>query len=277
MITDIKHLSEQMKEIRRLGNPNLRVRQDINNKVIEKLMIEINHDMELKQQEQIKYQRKEKQLKKEIANVSHDLRTPLTSILGYAELLKDDISQEERAGYIRIIEKRAKVLQTLITSFYDLSRIESEDYVMQMEKVNLRDVLCDTLLGFYEAFEKKHIKVEMNLQDNSSEILLDYNSIVRILTNLIQNALKYSSKYFKVKLIQEDESTVMIFSNDTDQITQAKLPYIFNRTYTGDSSRNEKNTGLGLTIAKTLVEKMGGRIEADMDNDEIMIKVSFQN
>lgn len=189
---DLKDVCEDIERNRRLtlAYPN---------KDLEDLLQEMNNYLEKTQMEKIKSTRREKEIRKEIENISHDLRTPLTSILGYLELIKDeDITKEEKYEYIYIVERKSRDLKDLIQSFYDLSRLESNEYKVDIKTIDIHKELMEQLLIYYNDFDKKGIDVELDIGEEAINIQGDLNIIGRIFTNLIQNAIKYAKDTFKV-------------------------------------------------------------------------------
>lgn len=272
----IRNAGKQFKTLKDLADTNLRIHQSVPNKDLENFLLDLNMELDEKQKLRISYEAKEHKLRREIANISHDLRTPLTSIVGYLELMDDpDTTPGEQKLYVEIVRKRAKVLQSLITSFYDLSLIDSRDYQLSPKPLNVYEILCEVVLAFYEDFEKKKIEVQMDLDENIPLLNLDSNALVRIFTNLTQNALKYSKSCVSVHLNLTDNKVVIIFSNDTDLISADESPRVFDRTYVSDRARSHTNTGLGLNIAKALTLKSGGTMRSSYREGHFEIITDF--
>jgi len=234
-------------------------------KNFEKLLVEVNGYLEKAQLDKIRYMRRENEIRQEIENISHDLRTPLTSILGYLELMDDeDLSEKEKEEYLSIIERRAKGLHKLVQTFYDVSRLEANGYKMNIEKVDINKELKENILLFYNDFENKCIDVEIELLNEELYVEADKNDLDRIFTNLLQNAIKYSKSIFKVSLEKVEDKVVIIFSNNTEGVSEEEFQCLFNRFYMKDTSRNNSSSGLGLTVTKLLIEEMGGEIKAEI-------------
>ncbi|WP_455541872.1 sensor histidine kinase [Intestinibacter sp.] len=237
-------------------------------KHMEELLYKINDYLEISQMENIKNLRKENEIRKEIENISHDLRTPLTSILGYLQLMQDeDTTEEEKAEYISIIERKSKYLQHLIQTFYDMSRLQANDYKLDIKSLDVNKKLMEQLLLFYNDFEEKNINVGINLGSEEANILCDEKSIERIFNNLISNATKYSKSTFKVNLVKINDKVEIIFKNDVYNLDSADEYEIFKPFYTKDKSRHDQSSGLGLTVAKLLIEAMNGSINCKINND----------
>lgn len=275
-----KNMREAKKQLRFIyehPDMNLRIRLAAPNKTMEEFFSEINKNIELFQMSQIRSEKKEKELKQEIANISHDLRTPLTSILGYMSILsEEDLTEAERAEYLSIVRKKGEVMKSIVESFYELSTVEANDLMVHNEEIYMYGVLCDILIAFHEDFERKNIEMELNLQENIEVIMLDRNILVRVISNLIQNSLRYAKSWTRISLEKENEKIVLSFSNDTDKMEASEVDRIFERTYTGDKARTYGQMGLGLSIAKKLVELQGGTINAELQNGIFEIKISFE-
>ena len=169
-----------------------RVRLAVPNSAAEELLDEVNRLLELRQADRAAYQARERALRQQIANVSHDLRTPLTSILGYLQLLEDPgLTEGERREYLAVIAGRARALQSLITSFYDLSRLEGGEYLLQREKVDLYTSLSGLLAAFYNDFTDRGFDMEVELAEGLPQVWADAGAVLRIFTNLIRNALEH--------------------------------------------------------------------------------------
>ena len=224
----------------------------------EQLLAGLNDLLELRQQERADYRRKEQQLRRQIANVSHDLRTPLTSILGYLQLLEqEDLSPEKREEYFRIVEGRARTLQSFIASFYDLSRIEGGELPLERELVDLGRTLSDQLAAAYEQIEEAGLEMEVDVADGLPPVWADSGAVTRVFSNLLTNALRHGTGALSVKLYREGGCIVPAFSNQAEGITAEDVDHVFERFYTADKMRTGQSTGLGLAIVKALAERMG--------------------
>ena len=273
----INSASDQMEEIENNPRQNRHLRSSSYDKKLEHLLRKINEVYSARQQERIVYQKRETQIRQEIENISHDLRTPLTSILGYVGFLEEEeLTPEERKEYVDIIQKRAKILQGFIQDFYEISRIEADDYPISLEVIPVQTALKEALVAYYHQFEQSQLEVGAELEERPALIIADKIQFNRILNNLIQNALKYSQKQFKIKQFMKHGCCFIQFINDTNITTTEELSMIFNRFYTGDQSRSNQSSGLGLTITKLLVEKMKGQIDARIEQDMFIIEIMWK-
>ncbi|MGP4039113.1 sensor histidine kinase [Gracilibacillus sp. D59] len=237
-------------------------------KKVVKLAIKLNKLLQAIQKMAERQSYLESTRKQMIANMSHDLRTPLTSILGYLEAIKDDpnLTSTEKEEYIEIISIKAEKLNHQIYDFFELAKIESDDISLKMEKVNLKEKAEETVLMFYQDFINAGIEVEIDLPSEPVYIKGDQVSIDRILYNLISNALKYGKdgKWVGLTLEKKKDQVTLEIGDSGQGILPEDISKLFERLYTSERSRSAKEfkgSGLGLTITKKLVQMHGGTIE----------------
>lgn len=273
-----KSIRDISKEIERIGNgaTNSKVRIMLANKEFEMLANNINRILEEKQKREADYKKMDKELRQAIANMSHDLRTPLTSIMGYLQLIEDNLEAgEDHKKYIEIVKTRGSDLKRLIESFYDLSRLQAREYDLKMEKVNLHSILSEQIVAFYNDFTSKNIEPQIYLGEDIPLIIGDENGVRRIFSNLIQNMLRYGSGDIEILLRLDGDSIVTIFKNRVQYLADEDLEHLFDRFYTVDKTRTDKSTGLGLTITRELLHQMGYNITAALDNNHLTMKINW--
>ena len=242
----------------------------------EELLSCLNQLLELRQEERALYRRKEQELRRQIANVSHDLRTPLTSILGYLQLLEGEgLPLEKRAEYLAVIEGRARTLQTFIAAFYDLSRIEGGELPLEREKVDLSRALSDQLAAAYEQIEAAGLAVEVDIAPGLPPVWADSGAVTRIFSNLLTNALRHGEDTLSLRLYREGGVILSAFSNRAEGLTAEDAAHVFERFYTADKMRTGQSTGLGLAIVKALAERMGHTVAARWEDGVFTIEVRW--
>ncbi len=242
----------------------------------EELLSCLNQLLDLRQEERALYRRKEQELRRQIANVSHDLRTPLTSILGYLQLLEGEgLPLEKRAEYLAVIEGRARTLQTFIAAFYDLSRIEGGELPLEREKVDLSRALSDQLAAAYEQIEAAGLAVEVDIAPGLPPVWADSGAVTRIFSNLLTNALRHGEDTLSVRLYREGGVILSAFSNRAEGLTAEDAAHVFERFYTADKMRTGQSTGLGLAIVKALAERMGHTVAARWEDGVFTIEVRW--
>ena len=270
---EINRLTLELKKLNSEGKIE-KLRLSLPNKNIENLIVEINTLIDDKRKMENIYKEKDMELREAIANMSHDLRTPLTSIMGYVYLLNDDkLDKEERKEYLKIIEKRSLVLNDLITNFYGLSRIQADQYEIKFKPVNLELVLGEIIAAFYETLDYKFGEPEINIEEGLGPVLGDKQALNRIFTNLIENIIKHGEGEVKISLKKKNKYIVMEFSNKAEELGLKDVNRIFEKFFTKDRMRTGQNTGLGLAIVKLLVEKQGQKIEAKKVGNRLVINI----
>lgn len=270
---DLKKAAKDLKEIQ--GNPeeNRILLLSYPNKEAEVLLQEMNTYIRFSKTERILLKNREKQLRAQIENISHDLRTPLTAIIGYLELLEgeslsaEDKSNLERAG------KKAKTLQNLIGNFYDMSRLEMNDYQLHMEQMDLARFTEETSLLFYQLFEKRGLFVDFSVDAKPLFIMADQAAMERIFNNMLQNALRYAESFLHISVCRAEDKICLTFENDTSVLNEKDIPHLFDRFYVQENSRTQQSSGLGLTINKLLTDAMGGSVEAALVQN--VLKISY--
>jgi len=269
---DIRSCARQLRE-----DEGARVRMAAPNRAAEDLLSAVNRLLELREADEAEHRRQEHAIRQQISNISHDLRTPLTSILGYLQLLEgDSLTVEERREYLGIVRGRAKALQSLITSFYDLSRLEGGEYPLSREKVDLYHVLSELVAEFYNDFEQSGFDMTVELAPGLPAVTADPAGVLRVFTNLIRNALEHGQKRMSILLYRQEETVVSAFSNDAAGLTREDVEHVFDRFFTADKMRTGQSTGLGLAIVKALVGQMGHRVTAALDGEMFTVQVRWR-
>ena len=241
-----------------------------NNINLKKLANNLNlYIYEFRKQEK-KYKNGNQELQKSITNISHDLRTPLTAIKGYIDLIEKDNLNKKQSNYLKIISDKVDILTTLTEQLYDYSKCLDLKDKIKKEKVCINDILEDVLVSYYELFKQKNITPKILIVEKKIFKYLDKNMFVRVLENIISNALKYSEDNFEVNLLDNGK---IIISNKTKSLNITNVKKIFNRYYTLQTG--SKSSGLGLSIAKQLIELNGGNIYAKYKNNNLIIEIEI--
>jgi len=244
------------------------------NKDLEHLVLSINNLYEINQQNNIKIKHSEEELRCSIANMCHDLRTPLTSIMGYVQLIDENhLNKDKRYKYMDIVKKRTTRLQNLITNFYELSRIDAGDCKFNLKSINLKDILCETIALSYNDFTKNNIEPAINIEEGNYTIISDEKAVMRIFSNLINNIIKHGEKNVTITLKLQDNCILTEFSNNVSNLKIENINHLFDRTFTADITRTNENTGLGLSITKSLITQLGHEITANLSNETLKIVI----
>lgn len=213
-------------------------------------------------------------IRDEITNLSHDLRTPLTSILGYLDFMKEEKLTDEQEEALLVIKRRAYNLNSLIEQLYEYARVKNGDASMKSEPIDMFKTLREHLLSFYSEFEQKNIDLELRFPEEERPIwvLGDQNYMNRVLVNLTSNTIKYGGEKVLISLVCAEHRLTITYRSFRGALTNYDIVHMFDRFYRKDSARNmNESSGLGLTIAKLYLERMKGSIEARGDEKYLYI------
>ena len=270
---EVKHISKEIDNIKDLDSNTL-IHSKYNLKNINNLIYKINNLLTESKNIKIDYGNKNKSLMKMMTNISHDLRTPLTSALGYIDIiLKSDLSEEEKKKDLITIEKRLRRLEELISSFFEFSKIISTNKRPALEKINLTSVLEESVIVFYDDYKKNNRKILLDC--NQRKIIINSNKMLltRIFENLIGNAYKHSNSDLIIK-VEKLNKVKIIFSNELLD-NDIDIDRIFDEFYTVDISRTKEGTGLGLAIAKEFTRQLNGKIYAEKQKNQLKIIIEL--
>ncbi len=256
----IKRINNKLEEISEAGSDE-KVMIFTDNPVLMELGGQINRLLIERQKIKADFKREEISSKKMLANISHDIKTPLTVILGYLEIMRLNDSDDEM---IKKVETKAKQVMTLINQFFTLAKLESGDTNINLCKININEVCRENVLEFYDILLQKEFEVELYIPETSIFVQGDKDALQRILNNLLSNVIRYGidGKYLGVFLRQDKNSVYIDVVDKGKGIEQEFISNVFDRLYTMEDSRNREiqGNGLGLTIAKNLAKSLGGDI-----------------
>ena len=248
---------------------NTRIDLSTRDKHLRALAGAVNRELKKLRAQSLRYSRGDRELKNAVTNISHDLRTPLTAIFGYLDLLEQEEVTAGTARYIRVIRDRAQMLAQLTEELFRYSVVLSEESAGK-EPLCLNDLLEESLAAFYTQLKEKHIEPVVRMPEVKVIRKLDRAAVMRVFANLLNNAVKYSAGDLAVMLTEGGEVT---FENAAPGLDEMQVGRLFDRFYTVEAAR--KSTGLGLAIAKTLVEQMDGSVCAELENEMLRICVAF--
>lgn len=239
---------------------------------IEHLGVEVNRLIDLYVMENRKRVLFEKEQRQAVANMSHDLRTPLTSIIGYIQIANNEnLSEVEKEELLAIAFDRAKRLERLLNDFFELSVLESTDYELKLQRINLTKLLTEVLVSFYDRFQEKRLEPTIEGLENNVTIFADHSAVIRVIENLLSNTLKHADGNIMIRLEEQNGVASLMITNDALSLTEQDVQHMFDRFYMADQSRSGKSTGLGLSIVKSLMEKMNGSISSKLNDGQLSI------
>lgn len=249
---------------------NTGIRISGRDKDMRELTDSINKQLIELRKQYLQYNLGNSELKNAITNMSHDIRTPLTAIYGYLDMIENTDDPEKKSKYISIIRERTEIMKQLTEELFQYSMVVSDDKELELEDVFVNQVLEESISSFYPALTEKNIVPEINICSEKIYRRLNKQALSRIFANLLNNAVKYSDGDLKIKLLPTGE---MVFENTAKALSSVKTEQLFDRFFTVKTSSN--STGLGLSIAKNLVERMNGSIAANYKDNMLNINIWF--
>lgn len=244
---------------------------------LESMAANINRSIYLQEKMRINEVQRERAIRDDIANISHDLRTPLTAMIGYLSLSKEEKDFLQKSLYIDIALQKAMSLQSLVDNFFEMSYIDSDACQIQLISLDLNKIIRDELLASYCEFENHSITPLIELPEHPVMILGNELAIERIIQNLIANAISYSTGQIEVCLKMKGEGAELIVRNSSHFISDQEREKIFDRFYRASTERISGHAGLGLYIAKQLILKQGGSVRSDYKDGMFAIIVYLQS
>lgn len=268
---EAKNMANQLRDYND-QRTNKKIEMALFNREMERIGVEINRLIDLHGKEKSERIRFEQELKQTIANISHDLRTPLTSVIGYVQLAESgEMTEEERSEALSIAIKRAKRLESLLQDFFELSVIESADHELKMERMNVKQAMIDVLMSFYDRFQDEQMEPTIELPEHDVFIMADHAAVARVIENVMANAIHHASGKIVVKMDEQESVVRLIVQNDAPALTENEVAHLFHRFYMADQSRSGKRKGLGLSIVKSFMEKMNGDARAELVDGQLSI------
>lgn len=251
-------------------NTNTPISVSSGDKDIRSLAASLNGQLEILNEKRHIYEQGDSELKRAITNISHDLRTPLTAICGYLDLLERESDSQEISGYIKIIKNRTEAMKKLTEELFGYSVIMAGESRLEINPLTVNDVLEESIAAFYAALTDKGIKPNIDITEKKIIRNADRSALSRIFANLLNNAAKYSDGDLDIALKENGE---IIFANTASGLDEVQVGRLFERFYTVEAGRC--STGLGLAIAKSLTEGMGGSIEAKYVKGRIIVNITL--
>ena len=276
LLLKIFYMRKAIREIKRgfseklYTDTNTPIMLSSHDKLVSSLANDINVELKELQKQKHRYIQGDKELKNAITNISHDLRTPLTTICGYLSLLDKEEKSEHIARQLSIIKNRTFALKQLVEELFRYTTIISDTENSVYTETVINNVLEDCISSYSEIFKEKGITPNINLCEQKIVRSVDKTALLRIFNNVIDNAIKYSEGDLTISLFENGK---IVFSNHTSDLNEIQIGKLFDRFYTVNTAR--KSTGLGLSIAKALIEKMDGNISADYSNNVLSIIIKL--
>ncbi len=248
---------------------NMLITSEINHKSISNLVKVLNEFLHIKRKERKEALRKEKNISDIYTNISHDIRTPLTSLDGYFQLLEKSEGAKEQARYIGIIQERIGSLKDMLEELFEYTKLENDSYELELSQCCVNRILKETVFSYYEEWQKRGIEVEFQIADELLYIEGNEQALRRVIQNIIKNGLDHGKKRIRIVLDKRQEQIVLEIWNQVENVDEIDVERVFERFYKAEKSRSKNSTGLGLSIIKELVMRMGGSIKAEISTSDV--------
>lgn len=247
---------------------------------LEKLAAEINENLDYQKHLKLAEEQKELNLRRSISDIAHDLRTPLTVIKGNLQMLEqnDRLTEQDRK-YLAICKDKADVLKTMVDDFFEMSVLESDSTKVELKEVDITTLLVQFVVDHEALIRQHHLEPDISLPDRSIKISADEQMLLRMLSNLLNNVVKYAKNSFRLKMEEIDRNGIKMcqitFENEISQDENLDVKHLFERTYRGNQARQGAGAGLGLYIVKLLAKKQDAEVFAVREMDELVIGIRF--
>lgn len=272
-LVSIRRAADELRETfaeRLKSDTNVGIVISTSDKKMRSLAADIDWQLKLLRKAQLNYMQGDRELKAAVTDMSHDLRTPLTAVCGYMELIKQEPLSDKARAYFDIIENRVQALKNLTEELFRYSVILSADFDTGKESLSLNAALEETAAAYYGALKNAGIEPQIYMPESEVCRVLNRQALMRILANLMDNAIKYSNDSLSITLTSDGAITFRNRADTLDDLTAGRL---FDRFFTVESG--ERSTGLGLSIARTLTEEMDGSVKADFQDGFLSITLLF--
>ncbi len=254
---------------------NKRIQSDLYQREIFDLVNRINQMADRQEEETISNGQKEQRLKETLTNISHDIRTPLTSLKGFFELYDEETETQKKAHYAQIIRERMDDLSILLEELFTYTKLQNETYELTLEPQNFTKLVLDCLFSFYEQWQEKGICPALSVEERPAYISCNDTAVKRILTNVLRNAIVHGDETIEICYRITKDSVSFHCGNGCAAPSEIDQERVFERFYKGDTARRESSSGLGLSIARELTLRMGGSMDAKIENGMFVVEIIF--
>ena len=227
----------------------------------------LNDLLELRRKEKQYYQEKETLIADTYTNLSHDIRTPLTSLDGYFQLMEACENVEEQRRYLSIIHERIHSLNEMLEELFMFTKLKNESYRLELTSCCINRILKETVFSYYDDWVRREIQPDIQITEEQLYIDGNKQGLSRIIQNVIKNGLDHGEKKIRIVLKREQNQAVLRISNQVTASEQIDIEHVFDRFYKADAARSKTSTGLGLSIAREFVRRMNGEIGAKIEEN----------
>ena len=235
----------------------------------------LNDLLELRRKEEQYYQEKETLIADTYTNLSHDIRTPLTSLDGYFQLMEACENVEEQRRYLSIIHERIHSLNEMLEELFMFTKLKNESYRLELTSCCINRILKETVFSYYDDWVRREIQPDIQITEEQLYIDGNKQGLSRIIQNVIKNGLDHGEKKIRIVLKREQNQAVLRINNQVTASEQIDIEHVFDRFYKADAARSKTSTGLGLSIAREFVRRMNGEIGAKIEENEFIVEMRF--
>ena len=235
----------------------------------------LNDLLELRRKEKQYYQEKETLIADTYTNLSHDIRTPLTSLDGYFQLMEACENVEEQRRYLNIIHERIHSLNEMLEELFMFTKLKNESYRLELTSCCINRILKETVFSYYDEWVRREIQPDIQITEEQLYIDGNKQGLSRIIQNVIKNGLDHGEKKIRIVLKREQNQAVLRISNQVIASEKIDIEHVFDRFYKADAARSKTSTGLGLSIAREFVRRMNGEIGAKIEENEFIVEMRF--
>lgn len=257
------------------NNTQMRISTGFSIRPFDQLTEIINKFLDSYHNKEKAYINKEKYLQNTIRGLSHDIRTPLTSLDGYLQVIADNKENSDNYKYFSIMKNRINNLNNILDQLFTFVKLQEEEYQLEMEEIDLSSLALQTLFNYYEDFKFKNIEPEIDFTDKKVFVMANVDALERIFQNIYKNILEHGQNPLSLSLFEEENKVIFVSKNKIKDDLIVNKDDVFKEFYKADDSRNSSSTGLGLAITKGFVEKLDGQISADVKKGYFIIKITF--
>lgn len=270
----VKDICRQLRFLQECDS-NMLITTEMKKGHIEELAELLNTLLKERKKERADYQKKERMIADIYTNLSHDIRTPLTSLDGYFQLLEETQEENDRKRYIQIIQERIESLKEMLEELFTYTKLQNGTYELKLEPQNVGQILKETVFSYYDDWAEQGISPQFEITEEPVWIRGNKQALRRTIQNIIRNGLDHGNKEIRIQLSRNEKQMELVFQNKIEPGEQIDISRVFERFYKADKARSKSSTGLGLSIAKGFVQKMHGEIAAEIKEDWFCIKISF--
>lgn len=274
MIKEINSICEQVRFLIN-NNSQMRINTSFSIKTFMEFAEIINNFLDSYHNKEKAYINKEKYLQNTIRGLSHDIRTPLTSLDGYLQLIANNKENINNDKYFSIMRNRISSLNNILDQLFTFVKLQENEYKLEMEKIDFTSLALQTLFNYYEDFKFRNIEPKINFPNNKIFINANIDALERIFQNIYKNILEHGQNPISLSISEDEKKLIFVSKNKTKDGLTINKDDLFKEFYKASNSRNGSSTGLGLAITKALVEKLNGKITADISDNYFVIEISF--